>query len=175
MKTKGICSKCGIIICDKNKAPQCVTKCKSCLNNYVKYCCYNYSDPILDELSIKNSKQINSIVGTRKRSNIKIKRKGICFKCGVTICDKNKTYDNSPTQCKHCQLKMKTCRIIYPLEINIKISKDAVRKRIIKLSDSVVKEYLYHNGFKRGTITPKMIEIKRKQLLIKRKLKNQKV
>ena len=170
------CITCGVTICAKNKHPKHNTKCRACAYKN-KYVCYKYSDLVLETLSKKRNRAISITLGNRKVQGTQVKRKGVCYKCGVIICDKNKTFQNSPTQCKHCSTNVKSCKVIYPPDISKQITiqarKENKKNRLAKLPDGQIIEYLKHTGFKLEEISSKMIEIKRKQIIIERKLKNQ--
>lgn len=173
------CNKCKVELSSKNLQRKTDNQCKQCIKGNL-FCTYNYEDPVLENLSIVKYRALNSLISYRRNHQKSFKRKGVCFKCGVTLCDKNyyKTKGQvNNRQCKHCKNNQKSCRVSYSEEISKEITliniRESARKRCLSLTDITIKSYLRHVGYNYHEVTLKMIEIKRKQLVIKRNLKNQ--
>jgi hypothetical protein len=174
------CKKCGVILCDKNLELKCDRQCKQCKKKNL-FCTYKYEDPELEAYSIIRRRYFSSVITYQRNHRIgPYKRKGECFKCGVILCDKNHYKSDgkaSNTQCKHCRNNQKSCRVSYPKDICKKITntrqRNSAKLRVDALYDNVVKNYLRHVGYTTDVISPEMIEIKKKQLLIKRELRKQ--
>ena len=174
------CKKCGVILCDKNLELKCDRQCKQCKKKNL-FCTYKYEDPELEAYSIIRRRYFSSVITYQRNHRIgPYKRKGECFKCGVILCDKNHYKSDgkaSNTQCKHCRNNQKSCRLTYSEEISKKITntkkKASATERCLSLTDTTIKNYLRHVGYNYHEVTPEMIEIKRKQLLIKRELRKQ--
>jgi hypothetical protein len=173
------CYKCEVELSSKNLQYKTDNQCRQCRQRSL-FCKYKYDDPVLEDFSIIRYRVLNSIISYRRNNFQLFKRKGVCFKCGVTLCDKNHYKSDgkaSNTQCKHCRNNQKSCRVNYSEEISKKITNTKIRasaaKRCLSLTDVAIKNYLRHVGYNYHEITPTMIEIKRKQIIIKRKLKEQ--
>lgn len=173
------CNKCQVELSSKNLQYKTDNQCKQCSKGNL-FCTYKYDDPVLEDLSIIKYRALNSLISYRRNNPQLFKRKGVCFKCGVILCDKNHYKSDgkaSNTQCKHCRNNQKSCRVTYLEEISKEITRTKVRasatERCLSLTDVTIKSYLRHVGYNYHEITPTMIEIKRKQLIIKRELKKQ--
>jgi hypothetical protein len=184
---EGVCKKCGVTLCDKNRLfsgkTLVKTTCKHCARPITKMCKYKYDNPKLENLSIERSVAINRRIfynlNTRKKE---VHRKGICHKCNVILCDKNNiTQYKSDILCKQCLSNSNSCEITYPtkeLQLladqgTLNWKKQLAKKRNANLTDSIIKSRLQALGIPREKVTDELIELKRKQIETIRKLKNQ--
>lgn len=167
------CYKCQIELSNKNLQYKSDNQCRQCKRGSL-FCTYTYDDPELELLAKNKSRALSSLINYRRHHQVSLKRHNTCHKCGVTICDKN---FHSWKQCVHCMNNSKSCRVKYPDDISYKITRQkcsiTAKNRSNELTDSAVKNLLRHVGYKSDEISSTMIEIKRKQVIIKRKLKNQ--
>jgi len=203
-KIENICNTCGVNLCDKNGffengILRSKYTCVHCFRN-VKYCKYVYEDPELEKIAKFNTnKRSSSIYFFRHIRNpdkpykpFNKNTKGICKKCGVTLCNKNEIYKNSvllKVICKHCARKgAKMCQYIYDdpkleklsREVNKKLCQKLARKNTKTERKNLDQKYIRYLliadnkiSLNYDQITPELIEIKKKELLIKRELKNQ--
>jgi hypothetical protein len=172
-------------------------KCKYCIRN-AKWCRVEYSDPELRELSIRQRKLLEKrsyykrVIGSR-RAAIRILKKEptVCRRCGSELSEKNECIGLSKDKkridrCKHCRYGIEQfCKLSYStieLEEFSILQNDKITAHLAiiarrNLDDNYIKILILNSiqGLSPEDITPNLIEIKKKQLIVKRKLKNQKL
>ena len=203
-KIENICNTCGVNLCEKNGffengILRSKYTCSHCLRN-AKYCKYVYATQEQEKIAkLNTSKRSSSIyfVRHKKDPNKPYKPfnkdiKGICKKCGVTLCNKNEVYKNKlllKVICKHCARKgAKACQYIYDdpkleklsREVNKRLSKEMAYKNTTRERKSLDEKYIRYLltgdpkiNLNYDQISPELIEIKRKQVRTIRELKNQ--
>ena len=165
METKE-CKKCGVILCDKNIFRIKARQCKQCATNS-KSCKIIYDDKYKD-LVLKNANRIAARLNYIKHID---KRLATCRRYRDNPMNKKiiakakKDYYNRNTElCKQRTKEWISNNITKHRERNNK----AARNSTASLDDEYIKSRLRFIGITTDKITPELIEIKRKQLILKR-------
>jgi hypothetical protein len=170
-------------------------KCKYCIRN-ANWCRVEYSDPELKKLSIRQRKLLEKrlhhkrVVVTRREANRVLKKEPTeCRTCGSQLTEKNECIGLSKDKkridrCKHCRYGTgQFCKLSYPtIELeelctfqNDKISAHLAAVARRNLDNAYIKTLILNSiqNLTPRSITPNLIDIKRKQIIIQRKIREQ--